>query len=72
MSITDSNRSEVENLARAHEAGVEFALSHIGAQPFVKITVEDRLRGAIVAAMSDLKAGQHLTAYQELERALDL
>ena len=68
MSIdTNADWQSVENLARAHEA----ALNKLGF-PLVHITVEDRLRGAITSAMTALKAGQNLVAYQQLERALDL
>lgn len=66
-----SDWNRVERIARAHEAGVEAVMASIGL-PLVKITVEDRLRGAIVRAMTALGAGQNLVAYQELERAMEL
>ena len=54
--------AKVEAKARQHEAGLNL----------VKVEVEDRQRGAIIAAMAQIKAGQNLKAWETLNEGLKL
>ena len=72
MSVTDQNGwSEVERLARQHEASINQVLVSAGL-PLVKIEVADRLRGSIVESLSLLEDGHQTAAYQVLQDALKI
>ena len=72
MSITNSqNWGEVERLAREHEARVSAAMTAAGLPPLV-ITVQDRMRGAILSAIADIESGCLNRAVKTLEGAIRL
>ena len=74
MSVTDQGGwGEVERRAQAHESREHIltVLGHAIANE-IKVTTEDRLRGAIVAALSELERGWPTSAHQTLSDALKI
>jgi hypothetical protein len=63
--------SEVERLAQLHEAHVNKVMSSAGL-PLVKITVQDRQRGAMIEAQRQLYRGDTRGAWVTLQEALKL
>lgn len=62
---TNSERS------KRHEDSINALMIQAGLNP-VKITCEDRLRGAILSAMSEIEAGRSVLAFTTLQEALNL
>ena len=54
-----------------HEVSQLYELAEIG-ESLVTITVEDRLRGAVVEALSQLEQGHPTAAHQVLQDALKI
>jgi len=73
MSVTDQNGwGEVERRARQHEVdqlSLQLSQAH---QMFVTITTEDRLRGTVVEALSQLEQGHPAIAKQILNDSLKI
>lgn len=72
MSIeTKKDWGEVERRAARHEASVNALMAAAG-MPMVRITCEDRLKGSIIQAMSEIEQGLHVSAFKTLQEALKL
>jgi len=71
MSITESGWSEVERLARQHEASINQVLCGAGLQ-LVHISIEDRMRGGIMSAIAEIEAGHTHLALADLRNCLKL
>jgi len=72
MSVTDQGGwGEVERKAQEREACLDIAAS-LSKLNLIRVTTEDRLRGAAVEALSLLEQGSPTAAHQVLQDALKI